>query len=210
MLGKRPPQIQRTTSMSQLRVPPGARTSPASDFAQAKKDLITQMAANKPAACTKKACTHHMHPKVQEDAPHVVDMVIEGLDHGNKVSVDVSPMLHMQTQTQTHMHVHGHSKASPLPLKVAFSSQLPLLTKHAFSESFMDVCYSCKKPLGHGRDIFMYRGDTAFCTEECRLRQIAYDEGQQKCLITASESASDDYSVVNPKSAQLPTPAGAL
>lgn len=46
---------------------------------------------------------------------------------------------------------------------------------------FLDECCLCRRPLGRFRDIFMYRGDTPFCSEECRQEQIALDEaGEEK------------------------------
>ncbi|KAK4751719.1 hypothetical protein SAY87_020517 [Trapa incisa] len=45
---------------------------------------------------------------------------------------------------------------------------------------FLESCALCKKPLGNHLDIFMYRGDTAFCSEECRQEQIEMDESQEK------------------------------
>ncbi|KAF8412840.1 hypothetical protein HHK36_000812 [Tetracentron sinense] len=45
---------------------------------------------------------------------------------------------------------------------------------------FLEVCFLCKKPLGNNRDIFMYRGDTPFCSEECRQEQIEIDEAKEK------------------------------
>ncbi|XP_039121433.1 FCS-Like Zinc finger 2-like [Dioscorea cayenensis subsp. rotundata] len=45
---------------------------------------------------------------------------------------------------------------------------------------FLDSCFLCKKPLGSNRDIFMYRGDTPFCSEECRQEQIDMDENNEK------------------------------
>ncbi|XWS49633.1 hypothetical protein CRYUN_Cryun12cG0019900 [Craigia yunnanensis] len=45
---------------------------------------------------------------------------------------------------------------------------------------FLDACFLCKKPLGGNRDIFMYRGDTPFCSEECRQEQIEIDEAKEK------------------------------
>ncbi|BAU00384.1 hypothetical protein LR48_Vigan06g017600 [Vigna angularis] len=44
---------------------------------------------------------------------------------------------------------------------------------------FLQACFLCKKPLGD-RDIFMYRGDTPFCSEECRQEQIERDEAKEK------------------------------
>ncbi|KAA8525949.1 hypothetical protein F0562_007951 [Nyssa sinensis] len=45
---------------------------------------------------------------------------------------------------------------------------------------FLEACFLCKKPLGGNRDIFMYRGDTPFCSEECRQEQIEMDEAKEK------------------------------
>ncbi|KFK23378.1 hypothetical protein AALP_AAs60861U000400 [Arabis alpina] len=45
---------------------------------------------------------------------------------------------------------------------------------------FLDSCFLCKKRLGDNKDIFMYRGDTPFCSEECREEQIKRDETKEK------------------------------
>ncbi|KAG2660596.1 FCS-Like Zinc finger 1-like [Panicum virgatum] len=39
----------------------------------------------------------------------------------------------------------------------------------------MDACSLCGKRLAGDRDIFMYRGDTPFCSEECRHRRMVSD-----------------------------------
>nr|GMD96100.1 FCS-Like Zinc finger 2-like [Ipomoea batatas]GME00014.1 FCS-Like Zinc finger 2-like [Ipomoea batatas]GME15111.1 FCS-Like Zinc finger 2-like [Ipomoea batatas] len=44
---------------------------------------------------------------------------------------------------------------------------------------FLDSCFLCRKRLDN-RDIFMYRGDTPFCSEECRQEQIDMDESKEK------------------------------
>ncbi|KAL6979816.1 hypothetical protein U1Q18_021472 [Sarracenia purpurea var. burkii] len=45
---------------------------------------------------------------------------------------------------------------------------------------FLEACFLCKKPLAVNKDIFMYRGDTPFCSEECRQVQIENDEAKEK------------------------------
>ncbi|GFZ00868.1 senescence-associated family protein [Actinidia rufa] len=45
---------------------------------------------------------------------------------------------------------------------------------------FLEACFLCEKPLGDNKDIFMYRGDTPFCSEECRQEQIETDEAKEK------------------------------
>jgi hypothetical protein len=39
----------------------------------------------------------------------------------------------------------------------------------------LDACALCAKPLARDSDIFMYRGDTPFCSEECRYEQMQLD-----------------------------------
>lgn len=43
-------------------------------------------------------------------------------------------------------------------------------------EDILKCCFFCKCHLGVGKDIFMYRGDRAFCSVECRYQQIVKDE----------------------------------
>nr|XP_004245848.1 myb-like protein D [Solanum lycopersicum] len=45
---------------------------------------------------------------------------------------------------------------------------------------FLDACSLCKKRLGDNSDIFMYRGDTPFCSEECRQQEIEKDEAKDR------------------------------
>ncbi|XP_066317524.1 FCS-Like Zinc finger 15-like [Miscanthus floridulus] len=42
--------------------------------------------------------------------------------------------------------------------------------------SFLQRCCLCNRELAEGMDIYMYRGDRAFCSEECRCRQIIMDD----------------------------------
>jgi endogenous inhibitor of DNA gyrase (YacG/DUF329 family) len=39
----------------------------------------------------------------------------------------------------------------------------------------LDACALCAKPLARDSDIFMYRGDTPFCSEDCRDEQMQLD-----------------------------------
>ncbi|KAF0933847.1 hypothetical protein E2562_019300 [Oryza meyeriana var. granulata] len=43
---------------------------------------------------------------------------------------------------------------------------------------FLDECSLCRKFLAG--DIFMYRGDTPFCSEECRREQMEADEAAER------------------------------
>ncbi|GAU49793.1 hypothetical protein TSUD_46100 [Trifolium subterraneum] len=48
------------------------------------------------------------------------------------------------------------------------------------SESFLSKCFHCKKNLEQGKDIFMYRGEMAFCSNECRSEGMLLEEGKLK------------------------------
>ncbi|CAH8313020.1 unnamed protein product [Eruca vesicaria subsp. sativa] len=58
------------------------------------------------------------------------------------------------------------------------------LRRHSgdFSDAghFLRSCSLCERLLVHGRDIYMYRGDTAFCSSECRQQQMAQDERKER------------------------------
>ncbi|ESQ27318.1 hypothetical protein EUTSA_v10019245mg [Eutrema salsugineum] len=58
------------------------------------------------------------------------------------------------------------------------------LRRHSgdFSDAghFLRSCSLCERLLVPGRDIYMYRGDTAFCSSECRQQQMAQDERKEK------------------------------
>ncbi|CAD6343481.1 unnamed protein product [Miscanthus lutarioriparius] len=39
----------------------------------------------------------------------------------------------------------------------------------------LNACALCSKPLTRNSDIFMYKGDTPFCSEDCRYEQMHHD-----------------------------------
>ncbi|KAE9589187.1 hypothetical protein Lal_00000346 [Lupinus albus] len=43
--------------------------------------------------------------------------------------------------------------------------------------NFLSFCYTCKKHLDQKKDIFIYRGEKAFCSEECRYQEMVLDNG---------------------------------
>ncbi|XP_052191893.1 FCS-Like Zinc finger 2 [Diospyros lotus] len=54
---------------------------------------------------------------------------------------------------------------------------------------FLEACFLCEKPLGQNNDIFMYRGNTPFCSQECRQEQIEIDEAKERSLKKLSSSS---------------------
>ncbi|KAH7652718.1 Zf-FLZ domain-containing protein [Dioscorea alata] len=60
---------------------------------------------------------------------------------------------------------------------------------------FLKNCGLCRRRLGPGKDIFMYRGEMAFCSLECREQQMKHDERKEKWSL-----ASMKRNIINPSS----------
>ncbi|XP_041018772.1 FCS-Like Zinc finger 8-like isoform X2 [Juglans microcarpa x Juglans regia] len=43
------------------------------------------------------------------------------------------------------------------------------------SENFLSFCYTCKKNLEQTEDIYIYRGEKAFCSHDCRYQEMLLD-----------------------------------
>ncbi|CAL9063839.1 FCS-Like Zinc finger 8-like isoform X1 [Musa acuminata AAA Group] len=48
------------------------------------------------------------------------------------------------------------------------------------ADGFLSFCYGCKKKIGPGDDIYMYRGEKAFCSHECRDQEMLSNEGKEE------------------------------
>uniref|UniRef100_A0ACD5V9A1 Uncharacterized protein n=1 Tax=Avena sativa TaxID=4498 RepID=A0ACD5V9A1_AVESA len=57
--------------------------------------------------------------------------------------------------------------------------------------AFLKACGLCCRRLGPGRDTFIYMGEVAFCSLECRQQQMNLDElKDKKCFPPGSDGAS--------------------
>ncbi|XP_020210019.1 FCS-Like Zinc finger 6 [Cajanus cajan] len=77
---------------------------------------------------------------------------------------------------------------------VTSSGTSKLLRRHSsdFVDStphFLRACSLCKRPLVPGRDIYMYRGDSAFCSLECRQQQMNQDERKEKFIMASKKQS---------------------
>jgi len=54
--------------------------------------------------------------------------------------------------------------------------------------AFLRACGLCRRRLGPGRDTFMYKGEAAFCSLECRERHITQEEWKDKCAVKSVNS----------------------
>ncbi|KAF9668734.1 hypothetical protein OIU76_006056 [Salix suchowensis] len=64
---------------------------------------------------------------------------------------------------------------------------------------FLEACFLCRKTLACNSDIFMYRGNTPFCSKECRQEQIEIDESTEKKSWKMSSSSSRSIRKSDPK-----------
>ncbi|CAL0319361.1 unnamed protein product [Lupinus luteus] len=76
-------------------------------------------------------------------------------------------------------------------------------TKHGrnFSDlapiaDFLRTCSFCRRRLVHGRDIYMYRGDSGFCSLECRQKQMNQDERKDKCFVASKKQVTKAETIV--------------
>ncbi|KAI3451127.1 hypothetical protein Pfo_007792 [Paulownia fortunei] len=61
------------------------------------------------------------------------------------------------------------------------SPRYPRNDNHVETADFLRSCGLCNRRLAAGRDIYMYRGDAAFCSLECREQQMKQDERKERC-----------------------------
>ncbi|XP_052287473.1 FCS-Like Zinc finger 10 isoform X3 [Citrus sinensis] len=61
------------------------------------------------------------------------------------------------------------------------------------SDEFLSFCYSCKKKLEKGEDIYMYGGEKAFCSFDCRSDEIFAEEEMDKAYESAKSSRESSY-----------------
>ncbi|KAK2645066.1 hypothetical protein Ddye_020261 [Dipteronia dyeriana] len=85
-----------------------------------------------------------------------------------------------QTNTKNGFHSKNNNNKSPKTTFVDDFSAYP-------TSDFLSSCHLCSKKL-HGKDIYMYRGEKAFCSTECRSRQIMMDERKEQCRSDVSSS----------------------
>jgi len=64
-------------------------------------------------------------------------------------------------------------------VKPAAGGSGAVTTPRASHHHFLDACFLCKRTISSDSDIFMYKGDAAFCGEECRQEQMSMDEALQ-------------------------------
>ncbi|KAK1298710.1 hypothetical protein QJS10_CPB14g01198 [Acorus calamus] len=59
-------------------------------------------------------------------------------------------------------------------------------------DDFLSFCCACKKKLEVGKDVYMYRGEKAFCSCACRDQEMLVEEESEKPLTGSPKSTSSD------------------
>ncbi|KAK6940795.1 Zf-FLZ domain, partial [Dillenia turbinata] len=49
------------------------------------------------------------------------------------------------------------------------------VSKESGAENLLTFCNACKKSLGQEKDIYMYRGEKAFCSRDCLCQEMLFD-----------------------------------
>ncbi|KAL6844885.1 hypothetical protein ACP4OV_025544 [Aristida adscensionis] len=77
--------------------------------------------------------------------------------------------------------------------------------------AFLRACGLCRRRLGPGRDTFMYKGEAAFCSLECRQQHMTQEEWKDKCAVrpVTTSSVKDAPAPVTGRRGSSGKPSGA-
>ncbi|KAB2028968.1 hypothetical protein E1A91_D05G137600v1 [Gossypium mustelinum] len=62
------------------------------------------------------------------------------------------------------------------------------------SDEYLSFCYTCKKKLEKDEEVYMHRGEKAFCSFDCRTEEIFADEEMEKTCNNSSSNSSPEQS----------------
>ncbi|KAJ0253892.1 FCS-Like Zinc finger 15 [Hirschfeldia incana] len=108
----------------------------------------------------------------------------------------------------------SHGFVSPKPHRVVNKSDVmvtavasDLRRGNSYPDSgFLEHCFLCRRKLLPEKDIYMYKGDRAFCSVECRSKQMIMDEEEsfrrENCSFTAVKATKQ------PEFSPAPTSSG--
>ncbi|KAL6656055.1 hypothetical protein ACP70R_006881 [Stipagrostis hirtigluma subsp. patula] len=77
---------------------------------------------------------------------------------------------------------HGHRDTASSHSRIVLKQMVLPTARHRHGRlcSFLKACSLCRRELSPNKDVYMYRGDQGFCSEECRRRQILLDEARER------------------------------
>lgn len=179
LLGKRPrpPIMRRTTSMSGG-MAVETQTITNEEFMSDSHDVANIIKDPHDVVATGTHHEYHTEINVSEakgSYEYVDHQRLMGMGMGLDMVMPLSP-----TTTNNHRHSHNNH------------TNTNIHTSH-----FLGTCGLCKCGLPPGRDIYMYRGDTAFCSLECREKQMKQDQRKEKW----KSGSNKDHHRVSPPAA---------
>ncbi|KAM0891056.1 hypothetical protein ACQ4PT_026647 [Festuca glaucescens] len=74
----------------------------------------------------------------------------------------------------------------------------------------LDACALCAKPLARNSDIFMYMGDTPFCSEDCRYEQMNHDAALARQQASSRRKQQQAQAQQSAREAPAPVSAAAV
>ncbi|KAH7420523.1 hypothetical protein KP509_13G011100 [Ceratopteris richardii] len=80
---------------------------------------------------------------------------------------------------------HGNEKDLPQSIFCAASPYSTCCSLDLSGCHFLSLCFFCKCSLTNGKDVYMYKGNKAFCSVECRYQQIVLDEFRERQTASA-------------------------
>ncbi|CAL5088210.1 unnamed protein product [Urochloa decumbens] len=86
-------------------------------------------------------------------------------------------------------HRH-HTQRAPAARSHIVLKQVVLPTTAAArhrSSFFLRTCSLCRRELSANKDVYMYRGDQGFCSEECRWHQMLKDDAREREAMVRKE-----------------------
>lgn len=175
MLGKR---FQRTISMSQI--------GPGSNLHTEKVQVQPHQQQLKGEQHAEYQPAHQWEILKNAEAMMMMMMANSGAADSNGESPLLRDHVHKRNEQSTLYPPVGGAAGFSAEHPIGSPSSLILSTHH-----FLDACFSCKRRLRPERDIFIYRGDAAFCTEECRNRQILTDETRSLRVSKKGDATSE-------------------
>ncbi|KAF8765890.1 hypothetical protein HU200_008058 [Digitaria exilis] len=94
-------------------------------------------------------------------------------------------LLETTTARQQKHHLLRHAaRTTPLSCpSSSSSSRAPAPVASAACSSFLQRCFLCHRELAGGMDIYIYRGDREFCSEECRCRHILLEDDDDQVAV---------------------------
>ncbi|ESQ31369.1 hypothetical protein EUTSA_v10005159mg [Eutrema salsugineum] len=92
------------------------------------------------------------------------------------ITLDTATINDQASQPPDHLTTHQHHHN-------------PTVVMATQNDDFLRTCSFCNRNLCHRRDIYMYRGDNAFCSLKCREKQIKLDERKVKNGVQISKKS---------------------